>query len=71
MKLVWLDCLHFCGGVVVNKNNIICEAPPICRKFLGQNFDVFLRWLLHKNLLRAWKVIPKLPRRQKRSWTNT
>ncbi len=45
--------------------------PEDAPNLTPMNFDVFLRWLLRKNLLRAWKIIPKLPRRQKKAWTNT
>ena len=43
----WVSCNKFTVGIVTlgkGKEAIICKAPPIARKFLGQPFRNFVQW---------------------------
>ena len=44
-KRYWLSCNKFTVGVTVNDQNIIIEAAPITRTFIGQPLSNLINWM--------------------------
>lgn len=42
--LVYLDVGNFCGGVEVDENERVINAPPFFKKFEGQTIERLVQW---------------------------
>ena len=53
--LIWLSTTYACGGLILNKDNIIIDSAPIFVWMRGKRLTFVLKYLRRKNQLISYR----------------
>jgi len=52
----WVCCRRFCVKITVDDDDIIIDAAPIIRKFIGKSFTNLITWIHRFSYLKFVRI---------------